>query len=107
VILADLFVGEEVIAELLGVPRLGTMAEHQPSIGTKHCDVVCDVARVRRAGANVDHADAAGSLLNQMKAGICGKRSGGVRWAIPFSKCTKSYPIPLLARFVTICPAIE
>src|SRR5580692_2806664 len=59
---------EGVIAELLRVPQPGTMSEHQPGMGTKHCDVVGDVARVRRASANADHGDAAGSLLNQMKS---------------------------------------
>src|SRR5437868_316009 len=68
VILADVSVSEGVIAELLRVPQPGTVAEHQPGMGTKHCDVVGDVARIRRAGANVDHGDAAGSLLNQMKS---------------------------------------
>src|SRR5438876_6346005 len=68
VILADVSVSEDVIAELLRVAQPGTMAEHQPGVGPKHCDVVGDVARVRRTGSNVDHADAVGSLLNQMKS---------------------------------------
>jgi hypothetical protein len=48
-----------VIAELLRVPKTGAVAEHQPSMRPHHSDMVGDVARVRRASADVNHGDAA------------------------------------------------
>ena len=43
------------------------MAEHQPGMRPQHGDVVGDVAGVGRAGADVDHGDAAIVRLDQMK----------------------------------------
>ena len=60
-ILANVSVRQDVVAELLRVPQTRTVAEHQPGMGSKHRDVIGDVARVRRAGADVDHGDAAGA----------------------------------------------
>src|ERR1700722_11096933 len=38
-------------------------------MGPKHRDVISDIARIRRSGAYVDHANTAASRLNQMKSG--------------------------------------
>src|SRR5712671_659955 len=38
-ILAHISVRQDVVAELLRVPQDGTVAEHQPGMGTKHRDV--------------------------------------------------------------------
>ena len=67
VILAHVAVGKDIVAELLRVPQARTVPEHQPGMRSQHRDVVGDVAGVGRAGADVDHGDAAIAGLDQMK----------------------------------------
>src|SRR5262245_2684617 len=66
-ILADVSVREDVITELLRIAEARAVAEHQPGMGPKHRDMIGDIASVRRAGADVDHGNARGALLNEMK----------------------------------------
>ncbi len=67
VVLAHVAVRQHVIAELLRVAQPRAMAEHQPGMGTQHRDMIGDVARVRRTGADVDHRDAARIRTDQVE----------------------------------------
>ena len=58
---------QHVIAELLRVPKPGAMANHWPGMGPHHSDMVGDVARIRGAGADVDHSNAAAVWRDEMK----------------------------------------
>ena len=67
VVLAHIAVREHVVAEPLRVAQAGAMAEHQPGMRPQHRDVVGDVARVGRTGADVDQGDAAIAGHDQME----------------------------------------
>src|SRR3954453_20003319 len=58
-VLANVAMGEHVVAEPLRVAQARAMAEHQPGMGPQHGNMVGDVARVGRTGADVDQGDAA------------------------------------------------
>ena len=53
------------------------MAKHQPCVRSQHGDMVGDIARVGRAGADVDDANATAIRLNQMKCRHLWKAIGG------------------------------
>jgi len=69
VILADIAMGEDVIAEPLRVPEPGTMPKHQPGMRPQDRDVVRHVSCVRRASSDVDQGDALIARLDEVIGG--------------------------------------
>src|SRR3954467_3920023 len=55
-VLAHIAMGEHVVAEPLRVAQARAMAEHQPGMGPQHGNMVGDIARVGRTGADVDQS---------------------------------------------------
>ena len=82
-ILAHVAVRQDVVAELLRIAQARAVAEHQPGMRPQHRDVVGDVARVRRTGADVDHGDAAIAGLDQMKGRHLRHALGRRRRSVP------------------------
>ena len=62
-------VGQHVVAQLLRGAQPRAVAQHQPSMGAQHRDVVGDGLGVGRAHANVHHGDAAVVFAYQVVAG--------------------------------------
>ena len=58
VIVAQIGVGEDIVADPLARAQAAAMADHQPRLGPQHREVVADRLGVRRADADVDQRDA-------------------------------------------------
>lgn len=67
VILADIAVGEHVVAEPLRIPKARAVPDHQPGMRPQHRDVIGGIPRVGRTDPDVDQGDAAIAGLDQMK----------------------------------------
>jgi hypothetical protein len=59
VVLADIGMGQHIVAQRLRVAQAGAVAEHQPGMRAQHGDVVGDGLGVGRTDADIDHGDAA------------------------------------------------
>ena len=68
-ILAQIGVGQHIIADGLAVAQPRAMAHHEPAIGAQHRQMVGDVLRVGRPDADVDQRDAGIALPCQMVGG--------------------------------------
>ena len=66
-VLPDITMREDVVAEPLRVPQARAMAEHQPGVRAKHRDVVGDIARVGWSGPDIDQGDAAFAGLDEVE----------------------------------------
>src|SRR5579871_1535252 len=66
-VLANIAMREYVVAEPLRVPQAGAMPDHQPGMRPQHSDMIGDIARVRRTGADVDERNAPIAGLDEMK----------------------------------------
>ena len=71
-VLAQIGVGQHVVADRLRLPQARAMADHQPAMRPQHRDMVGDVLGVGGADADVDQADAAA-----VRAQRRGRRASG------------------------------
>ena len=69
VIVAQIGMGEHVVADLLARAQAAAMADHQPRFGTQHCQVVADRLRIARADTDIDQRDAFAVGTNQVIGG--------------------------------------
>ena len=58
-VVAQIGVGQHIVADGLGGPQAAAVADHQPGLGAQHRQVVGDGLGVGGADADVDQADAA------------------------------------------------
>ena len=68
-IVAQIGVGEHVIADLLAGAQAPAMADHQPGFGAKDGEVIADRLGVARADADIDQRDPAAVLAHQVIGG--------------------------------------
>ena len=68
-IVAQISVGEHIIADRLARPKPAAMADHQPHVGAQHRDMVADRLSVGRADADVDQRDPGAAFGNQVIGG--------------------------------------
>ena len=61
-IVAQISVGEDVIADRLARPQATAMADHQPHFRAQHRDVIAHGLGVRRPDADIDEGDAGAAL---------------------------------------------
>jgi hypothetical protein len=57
-VVAQIAVGEHIVADRLARPQAAAMADHQPHFGPHHRQMVADRLRVGRADADIDQGDA-------------------------------------------------
>ena len=57
-VVAQIGVGQHIVADRLAGPQAAAMADHQPGLGPHHRQVVADRLGVGRADADVDQGDA-------------------------------------------------
>src|SRR3546814_7237314 len=65
-LVAEVSVGEHIVADPLAGAQPAAMADHQPRFGPQHGEMVADRLGVRRADADVDQADAAAARRDQV-----------------------------------------
>ena len=65
-VFAHIAVGQHIVAELLGIAQTRAVAEHDPGMGAQHGNMVGNGFGIRRANADIDHADAAAVSAHQM-----------------------------------------
>ena len=68
-IVAEIRMGEDVIADPLAGAQPAAMANHQPRLGPQHREMVANRLGVRRADADVDEGDAAAVGRDQVIGG--------------------------------------
>src|SRR5918993_4902671 len=68
-VVTQIGVGEDVVADPLRRSKAPAMADHQPDFRPEHRDMIADRLRVRRTDADVDEGDAGASLRDQMVGG--------------------------------------
>ncbi len=90
VIVARIGMRQHVIAQLLGVPQSGAVAQHQPDMRSQHGEMVGDGLGVRGADADIDQRGARavgafemiGRHLRQARRAGAGHRAVGIQPAI-------------------------
>ena len=65
-VVAQIGVGEDIIADRLAGAKAAAMADHQPSLRAKHSDMVADRLGVGRPDADIDQGDAVAVRRHQM-----------------------------------------
>ena len=68
-VVAQISVGEHIIADRLARPKAAAMADHQPHFGPKHRDMVAHRLRIGRPDPDIDQGDPAAALGHQMISG--------------------------------------
>ena len=68
-VVAQIGVGEDIVADRLARPQAAAMADHQPHFGPHHRQMVADRLRVGRADADVDQGDAFAVRRDQVIGG--------------------------------------
>ena len=65
-IVAQIGVGEDIVADPLAGAQTAAMADHQPCLGPQHREMVADRLGVGRADADIDQRDAGAVVGHQM-----------------------------------------
>ena len=65
-VVAQISVGEDIVADRLARPQAAAMADHQPDFGAEHGEMVADRLGVGRADADIDEGDSAAIGRDQM-----------------------------------------
>ena len=69
VVVAQIGMGEDIVANRLARAQPATVADHQPRLGPKHRDMVADRLGVGRADPDVDQSDAVAAVAHQVIGG--------------------------------------
>ena len=68
-VVAQIGVGEDIVADRLARPQAAAMADHQPDLGPHHREMVADRLGVGRADADIDQGDALAARRDQVVGG--------------------------------------
>ena len=68
-VVAQIGVGEDIVADRLARPKPAAMADHQPRLGPHHREMVAHRLRIGRAYADIDQGDAAAIGGNEVVGG--------------------------------------
>ena len=85
VVFTEITVGEDEIAQPLGVSEARAMADHQPGMGAQDGDVIGGCFGVRGADADVDQGDAGTVFPFEVEGRHLGKARGGLQRLIGVS----------------------
>ena len=77
-VIAQIGMGEDIVANALGIAQAAAVADHQPGFGAQDREVVADGFGVGGANADIDEADAGAAFADEVVGGHLVAAPGGI-----------------------------